>query len=86
LAPGGTNVLATNYYEVIAADLDAGEINSYPVPDSEVVLLLSPSLSIDQVYTGTQRRERRRHIEIITATKNGTAILTNVVVSDNFKQ
>jgi hypothetical protein len=97
LAPGGICVLATSHYKVIAADLDAAKINnicaadSYPVSDTEQVLLLSPSLCIDKVYTGTfSDPDGSGDVSVgdtltntITTTNNETAILTNVVDSDN---
>jgi len=97
VAPGATCVLVGNY-TVTTADVVAGVINNTassdsdqtdPLDDTETVNLLMPSMTLDKPAPANADEDASGDASVgdtltytITATNNGAATLTNVVVSD----
>jgi len=98
VAPGATCVL-TGTYVVTPADVLAGSIvntasaesdQTVPVQDTETVTTPTPSHTIDKAAPGNADEDASTDISVgdtltynITATNNGTATLTNLIVSDS---
>ena len=97
LVPGATCIL-TGVYTVVAADIDAGIINNIatatsnqtdPVDDTQTVSPPAPSLSLSKSAPSNSDEDGSGDVSagdtlsyIVTATNNGTANLSNVVVND----
>ncbi len=97
VAPTATCVL-TGVYSVTAADVAAGSIvntassdsdQTGPIDDTENVVVPSPSLALDKPFPANDDQDGSGDVSVgdvltytITATNNGAATLTNVLVSD----
>uniref|UniRef100_UPI00262F93C3 DUF7507 domain-containing protein n=1 Tax=uncultured Cocleimonas sp. TaxID=1051587 RepID=UPI00262F93C3 len=96
--PVGSSCVLTGTYTVTSADVTAGSIlntgtvssnQTPPADDSVTVDVPRPSLAIDKVLTSNADEDGSGNASVgdtltytITATNNGAAVLTNVIVSD----
>jgi len=97
VAPGANCVL-TGTYVVTAADVAAGSINNTatsdtdqtePVDDTQTQNLSGPSIALEKMFSSNADEDVSTDISagdtltyVITATNNGNATLTNVLVAD----
>lgn len=98
VAPSATCILVGDY-TVVATDVTAGVINNTatadsdqtgPIDDTETVNVPSPSHTLDKPAPVNGDQDNSADVSVgdvltytVTATNNGTAVLTNLVVSDN---